>query len=322
MALLVFMFALPVLCIVGWIVQLVRGRRTGLLAGLLMSGITVAAGYWSIMQSRASTAGIGVLFLPGAGALSGISATLFARLRRDPQKPTRVFAWLCLVASVGVAVLFGVGGIQERRKNTSRDRLQVEYRGSIDENRLRIAQLIRENPGNEIATLDGEIARHRRDGTFLIPALETPFVSEGRLDELSADDDLNVVLMVARNPHTPSGTLEKIYLKSSYPPYFFVALAEHQNTPVAILRAISGQSTSNTGIDRALAGNPSAPRDILDRIAGSGDVYDLRSLMGNAALDCGLLRKAAARLSPADRNEVHSSDRTIALLEARLCAAK
>lgn len=73
-------------------------------------------------------------------------------------------------------------------------------------------------------------------------------------------------------------------------------------------------------IDRALAGNPSVPRDILDRIAGSGDVYTLRNLLGNPALDCGLLRKAVATLGPGDRNEVHSSDETIAALNARLCA--
>jgi hypothetical protein len=41
-------------------------------------------------------------------------------------------------------------------------------------------------------------------------------------------------------------------------------------------------------IDRALAGNPSVPRDILERLAGSGDVYTLRNLLGNprSTADC------------------------------------
>jgi hypothetical protein len=51
-------------------------------------------------------------------------------------------------------------------------------------------------------------------------------------------------------------------------------------------------------------------------------MFMLWSLLGNAALDRGLLRKAAARLGPGDRNDVHSSDAAIALLEGRLCVAK
>jgi hypothetical protein len=61
---------------------------------------------------------------------------------------------------------------------------------------------------------------------------------------------------------------------------------------------------------------------LMTRIAGTGDVYALRNLLQNAALDCGLLRKAVARLGPADRNEARSTDQAIASLEARLCVAK
>ena len=322
MALLAFTFGLPVFCVAVWIVLFVRGHRSGLLVSLLMCGMTVATGYWSIRQSRASTAGIGFLFLPGASALSGSLAALFDWWRRDPRPIARAAAWLPLLASVGIVVSFCVGGLQEREKNASRDRLQAEYRRLIDENHLKIAQLIRENPGNEIAALDTEIDKHRGDRTFLIPALETPFVSEDRLDQLSAHDDLNVVLSVARNPRARSDTLERIYRQSSYPPYFFQALAEHKNTPVDILRSLARHPEPIGSLDVALARNPSAPRDVLDKIAGSGDVYALRSLLSNAALDCELLRKAAARLSSADRNDIQSSAATIASLEARLCVAR
>jgi len=317
-----FMYGLPVLFAVAWVILLVRGCRTGLLMGLTMCVVTLAAGWWSIRQSRASTAAIGFLFLPGFAALSGALAWLFARLRRKPWPATRAAAWLCLLASVGPGVSFCVGGIQERRKNDSRDRRQAESLRLIDENRLKIARLIQENAGNESAVLDAEIEKRRFDRTFLIPALETAFVSEDRLGQLSANDDLSVVLWVARNPHTRSDTLERIYRKSSYPPYFFQALAEHKNTPVDILRTLASHSEPVTMLDRAFARNPSAPRDILERIAGSSDVYALQNLLGNAALDCGLLRKAAARLDLADRNEIQSPDATIASLEARLCVAK
>jgi hypothetical protein len=322
------LIGLPAFCVVAWVVLLVRGQRTGLLISVLMCGITFAAGYWSIRHSRGSTSGLGFLFLPGLGGLSGLLAALFARLRKDPQRETRAAAWLCLLASMGVVLLYLVGGIQEQRKNDGRDRQQAQAQDAIHGNRMRIARLIQENPGHESAALDAEIDKHLGDRNFLIPALETAFVSEDRLDQLSTHDDSFVVLSVTRNAHARSDTLVKIYIKSSHPTYFFQALpefqalAENKNTPVDILKTLAARPEARGSLDRWFAGNPSAPHDVLDRIADSGDVHMLRSLLANAALDCGLLRKAAARLGPADRNEVRSTDAAIASLEARLCVAK
>jgi len=288
------LFGLPAIYAIVWIVLFVRARRAGLLVSLVMCVATFAAGYWAIWQSRASTAGIGFLFLPSAAALSGGLALLFGRLRLHPLSALRTAGWLCLAASGALAGWIVVGGVQERAKNDERDRRQAESVRAIDENRVRIARIVQEHPGNESAALDAEIERHRTDRTFLIPALETSFVSAETLDRLASDSDLTIVLWVARNPRTRSETLERIYRTSRYPRYFFQALAEHKNTP----------------------------RDVLDAIAGSGDVFVLRRLLGNPALDCALLRKAAARLSSADRNDVQSSDATIAGLETRLCTVK
>jgi hypothetical protein len=246
----------------------------------------------------------------------------------DPQRETRAAAWICLLASVGVVLMELVGGIQEQRKNESRDRQQAEVQEAIRENRMGIARLIRENPGHESAVLDAEIDTHLGDRNFLIPALETAFVSDDRLDQLSTHDDSAIVTSVARNARTRSDTLERIYRKSSRQQYFFQKLAEfqalaaHKNTPVAILTTLAALPEARGSLDRWFADNPSAPRDVLDRIASSGDVYMLRSLLANAALDCELLRKAAARLGPADRNEVRSTDQAIASLDARLCVAR
>ncbi len=316
------MFGLPLVCAVAFVVLLVRGPRRGLAIGLIMCGVTLAAGYWSIVQSRSSTAALGFLLLPSAGALSGALATLSARLRVDPRQAVRVVAWALLLVSGGVAAAYGVGGTRERVKNRDRDRQAQESERLMGENRLAIAQLIRNNAGHESVALDAEIERHLGDRAFLIPALETPFVSDDRLDALSANGDLGLVLMSARNPGTRPDTLERIYRTSAYPSYFFQALAEHKNTPVAILRRLADEPAPINAetIERALARNPSVPRDILERLAGSGDVYTLRNLLGNPALDCGLLRKANATLGPGDRNDVHSSDPAIAALEARLCA--
>lgn len=186
---LTFVFALPVLCAVAFVVLLVRGSRRGLAIGLMMCSVTMAVGYWSIMQSRSSTAGLGFLILPSAGALSGALATVFARLRVDPRPAVRMVAWALLFASAGVAAAYGVGGTREQVKNRDRDRQAEETRRLIDEHRLTIAQLVRNNEGHEIAALDAEIERHRDDRAFLIAALDTHFVSEDRLDAISAKAD-------------------------------------------------------------------------------------------------------------------------------------
>lgn len=319
MLLLGLLFGLPIAFVVAWIVLLLRGPRAGLFIGLLSCCVTIAAGFWAISQSRASTAGIGILALPVFGSLAGALAWTFARFRVHSNKAARICAWLCLLASMGVAASFYRGGLQEQEKNRGRDRLQAENSRQIDENRRAIKRLIDENNGREADVLDAEIERHLGDRTFLIPALETAFVSEERLDGLSRHDDLNVVLMVARNLRARPDTLERIYRKSSYPPYFFQALAEHKNTPVDILRALSVDSKPLGSLDRSLARNPSVPRDILDEIANAGDRYALRNLLGNAALDCELLRKVKGKLDSDDRNNVQSSDATVASVEARLC---
>jgi len=317
-----FLFGLPAVYAVVWIVLLVRNRRTGLLVSLVICAVTFALGDWAILQSHASTAGIGFLFLPSVAALSGGLALLFGSLRRHSRYELRVAARLCLSASVGIPVWLCAAGIQERAKNDDRDRWQAESLRAIDENRIRIARIIQQHPGTESAALDAEIERHRTERTFLIPALESSFVSEETLDRLGSDSDLTVVLWVSRNPRTRSDTLGRIYRTSNDPPYFYQALAEHRNTPVDILRTIAAHPAPLSSLDGALARNPSAPRDILDRIAESGDMLALRHLLQNPALDCALLRKAAARLSPADRNDVQSSDATIASLDTRLCVAK
>jgi hypothetical protein len=317
-----FMFGLPALYAMVWIVLFLRTRRAGLLVSLIMCVVTFGAGYWSIRQSRASTAGIGFLFLPTVAASSAGLALLFGRLRRHPHPLLRRTAWLCLLASMGLVIWLCVAGIQERAKNDERDRRQAESLRAIDENRDRIARILQEHAGDESAALDAAIEQHGADRTFLLPALETSFVSEEALDRLGSDSDLSVVLWVTRNPRTRSDTLERIYRTSSYPSYFVQALAEHRNTPVEILRTMATHPQPLPSLDGALARNPSVPRDILDRIAGSGDVFALRHLLANAALDCELLRKVAARLGASDRNDVQSSDATIAALDRRLCVVK
>jgi len=322
-------FGLPVFFAVAWLFWLVRGPRSGLLLSLIVCAATIGIGYWSILQSRASTAGIGVLFLPAAGALSGLLAVTFARLRQNPRLPIRIAAWLCLAAGLASPVSSVVGTFRMRAMYRDADRRSEANRQTIAETREKIELLMLESPGRETAVLDAEIDRHRDDSLFMTAALETAFVSEERLDQLAADNHL--LMLIARNRRTRSDTLEKIFRKKMDDPkkYFWIgrsefqAMAGHKNTPAAILQMIADDPKRFEGTyDYQFATNPSTPRGVLARIADTANVHMLQALMGNAALDCELVRTIAARLGPDDRNEVHSTDEAIAERERRLCAAK
>jgi hypothetical protein len=103
------------------------------------------------------------------------------------------------------------------------------------------------------------------------------------------------------------------------------AMVGNENTPPDLIRTIASHTTINSGmIDRSLAGNPATPRDILARIADTDDIYALRRLLANSALDCDLLRTAETHIDQNTRmtGDIASSDIRIAALEAKLCAAK
>jgi hypothetical protein len=318
MPILMWMFGVPLACAIAWLVLIVRGPRDGVVAGALAAAATAALGLWAIAQSRSSTAGIGVVFLPLWGSVAGSAAWAFGRFRRHPDRAARVAAGFAGAISVAIVVAMIWSGMQERAKNRDRDRLQAEHSRRIDENRQRIRQLLHDNPGRE-DLLDAEIGEHRDDRTFLIPALETEAVSEDRLDELSRSPDLGVVNSVARNRRTRPQTLAHIFRTGNTPFYFYQALAENPNTPADVLRSLSSHPEPMSPLNLPLARNASTPRDILDRIAGSGDVYALRELLKHPSLDCALLRKADASLTRVDAASRDAWLPPIRSREAQLC---
>jgi hypothetical protein len=254
---------LPIVCLVAWVTLGVRRRWAALALSVAMCAATFGAGFWSIQQSRSSTAAIGVLFLPALASLSALPAAAFAAWRASTRPAVRAAAWVALIASLIAPVVAVFGGFQTRAKNGRADQVYAEQERAIAANRVRIAALLRGHPGDEDAALSAEIAAHRGDRTVLIPALETAFVPEETLDALGRDSDLGIVLIVARNPRTRPETLERIYRGASYPPYFFQALAANPHTPVPVLRDLAQHSHENSGIAPALASNPSTPRDVL-----------------------------------------------------------
>ena len=61
----VFNFLLiPILFLAAAVILFVKRKRRGVGLAVIFFALAIAAGFWAIMQSRSSTAAIGVLFLP------------------------------------------------------------------------------------------------------------------------------------------------------------------------------------------------------------------------------------------------------------------
>ncbi|HZR25624.1 MAG TPA: hypothetical protein VFA59_18650 [Vicinamibacterales bacterium] len=260
------LFGGPLLCLGAWIWLASERRWSALGISVAAAVATIALGWWAIMQSRASTAGIGIVFLPGIGGVSGLCAAAFGRWVADRRTGPRIAAWIALAASLGIVTLMWKGGVDTIAKNNTRDAQQQAYARALDANRLTIAELLRAHAGDEDAALASEIEAHRADPTFLVPAVETPYVREELLDALAKGGDLGVIQAVARNRRTRPDTLEWIYRHSSYPPLFFLSLASNPRTPVTVLRELAARSHENVGLPSALARNPATPPDALDAI--------------------------------------------------------
>ena len=287
--------ALPI-AYVAWLVVLATRRRladVGL--SLLVAVATLAIGAWEILQSRASTAAIGFLFLPPLAAVAGSLALLYAGSRRARSRAIRYLGLVALVACAAPAVLALRGGERTIAKNASRDADQARRDSAYARYRLQLDTLLAASGDRSADTLEALLRRHRDDREFVLAGLERPQLSTALLDTFARSPDLGIALQAIRNPNASAATLERIYRTHEYRTYFLQALAAHANTPPAILREIRAlRPAPITGLDIWFAGNPSTPRDVLLDLARTSESIDaIRVLVRRPALDCELVREAA-----------------------------
>lgn len=297
-------------------------RKRGIGVGALFYLISIVVGVWAISRSRSSTAGIGVLFLPFPAALSGLLGVLFWKFRTEASKTLRKLSWLSFVLALGIPGFQIYQGVATIHKNRVRDAEAEVYRKKIGDNKEMIQSILKANPGREKEVLTRLIEENISDPSFLIPALETPYVSTELLDRLSLSSHLGVALTVARNPKTQPETLARLYRDHSYPDYFFQALASHPNTPPGILTEIYRRPRTITGLNLWFARNPSTPREILLELSKELDVNVIQGLLQNPKLDCELLRNTEQSLGKSNRPEDSSSRSRIQELEKALCGQK
>lgn len=295
MALLSFLFV-PIVLIILWISAFARNRRTGLGLSLIFFTLTCAIGFWSIIQSRSSTAAIGVLFLPFYACVSGALAWGFENLKKSTDSKRKRGSWVLLAGAIGVNGVLIYGGFKTINTNKERDLQQKIRSETIEKNRQWIKENLAKQVGNEEAWLSSLAEEKKEDSTFLLPLLDQKQLPATALEKLATKDDMGVVLQVARHKNTPPTVLEKIYANKQYPEYFYQALATNPNTPVEILQKLHDKPSYMNNLDQNLAENPSIKKETLKQIANSKKVLTLWNTISNPVCDCEIIKIIYERL--------------------------
>ena len=278
-------------------ILLAKREWPGLLASMLAFVATMVAGAWAITRSRASTAGIGFLFLPSLAAIAGLLGLAFGRWRASPNQTVRAGSWVALVAALGIIGANVWGGVETLALNKSRDSQQARYSAAIASNRELIDAALQANPNRQHAWLDSAIRARLNDRAFLLAALPHDSISPDVIDTAAYSADLGVTLEALRNPNASARTLERVYRTASYPDYFYQALAAHRNTPDSLLRKLHQNPGVISGLDIWLAGNPSTPKDVLIDIGRkTTDKHVVAALLENPSADCATMSALAENL--------------------------
>jgi hypothetical protein len=310
-----YLLAIPLAYLATLVILTFKRDVRGFALSLVLFALTILAGWWDITRSRASTAGIGFLFLPLTAAIAGFGGLAFGRWRRSTS-PQLIGAWVGLVCGLGIIAITLIEGRKTISRNRMRDDQQASFSAEIAQDREEITAALQSNPGRQRVWLDSAIRARMNDRAFLLAALPNDSVSPEVLDTVANGRDLNTTLEAVRNPNARAETLDRVYRTASYPPYFFQALAAHRNTPPDIMRKLYTQHDI-TGLDIWFAGNPSTPKEVLGDIARkTRDPNVVTALLQNTALDCGTLTQLSVNLMK-DQNR-SADNRSVAELNQRL----
>ena len=163
MSFLLGLIVVPIAYLVLVVTLLAKKTATGVGVSVLFCALAVGSAYWSITQSRSSTAAIGFIFLPFVGALGGFLGLAFGRWRSSPEHTHSVAAFLGLAGAV-LLVAFNVReGTKTNVKNTVRDEQQTAHSEEIARDRALIAAGLGANENRQRAYLDSSIRARMKD---------------------------------------------------------------------------------------------------------------------------------------------------------------
>ena len=298
----------PLVFMFGCIVQALRQPgtfwRRGGVYGLLAYLAAFALGILAIFESRGSTSGIALLFLPMIAVVPGVLGFILGALHhryRKSRQDGSIPSWLVPAMALSAVGLVGAlsvevyGWYDTSRLNQSRDLEAKQQREAIQANRRTLTERLAANPGRE-AQLIEQMAGQTDDRAWLIPLASNPHASADTLDRLSQSADLGVVLSALRHANVPTAAIVRVYRTHSYPGYFFSTMAGNPNSPDWLLHELYQKRSQNLGITPALAGNPTTPPELIEVLLVGADQRTLTRLAQNPRLSCGQLDRVQANL--------------------------
>ena len=183
---------IPIAYVVVLLSLLARKPQRGIGMSVLFFVLAAGSMLWAIMQSRSSTAGIGIIGLPLIGAVGGFLGLAFGRSRSSAEPLGKLGGFAALAGAVLLVAYNVREGTKTVAKNEARDEKQAAHSAQITRDRELIAAGLQENSDRQRAWIDSSIRSRITDRAFLIAALENDSVSPGILDTLARSDDLGI----------------------------------------------------------------------------------------------------------------------------------
>ena len=284
--------------------------------------IAIVLGSINIFSIRSSTAALGFIFLPVIAlvpaVLSGLIPLFFHYKKKtaDSFKNTAVISLLILL----LISFYGWQGLsthQIRDKNKQTDIESSRQRDAIKNNKLELASLLAEHPGNEEKIIADKV-KNTDDRTWLIPLAGSQYTNTETLNTLAHSKDFGVVTTALRHNNIAPETIVWVFKNHTYPSYFFTTMSRNKNTPVWLLEYLYEQKHTNYGIAAALAINPSSPTTLINKLVIKPDRRTLESLIKNPFVTCPQLINLKGQLPSLIIK--YNKERTIQNLQQRLVA--
>lgn len=254
-----------------------RPARAALLLGLIAGTLAATFGAWLVLEvikrSTSSTAPVAIIVIPEVSFRFGAPAAAFGvalgvllsglRVQRSFRRPEMILSLLVVVVLGGWGAALVVPRLVVRPEVRRVAHLSEPALGEVLESRrfggnVYVLAAIAANARASPQTLDRIAVRpdpelQVRPGNSLLDVL----VSDSR------DLDHSVVLLLARNPGTPTESLER--LANSSDQCVLAAVARHPNVSLATLARLS--TSSESAIRTGAASNPSASPEILEQLS-------------------------------------------------------
>lgn len=208
-----------------------------------------------LLQSKSSTAGIGIIFIPVVAGLPAVLA-FYA------QKTQNKFYKVALVISIFLVLGKVYQMMLEQKKYNEKVALEAKQSEKrFEDSKHEIAILISKNIGNEVNVLN-ELFDKKPNREMTMAILSSKYCPPEKWLEYAASEDMGFALVIAQNNDATKEALELIYKKQKYPDFFISSLARNPNTSPELLRELYNQRHKNNLIEINLYNNPNTPEEI------------------------------------------------------------